>query len=493
MTGPPNKYEVYIPHAGWLSFPPNDQVAVNLQEGWFECLEQAFLWLYARPGDVFVDCGAHVGLFTLIASIASGRTGRVLAIEPLAENVQLLRENIAANKLEGVDVVEAAAGSHAGRATLFRGRDGRDAWSTLFPPDSTTEYLDAADQAPTRDVPLLTLDSLVESHGLSHIAFVKIDAEGAEVDILAGFDKTLASRSIGVLMLEFTEDHLQRAGLNTKTLFDALAARDLTCCRFDLETRQLQPTSYEAPIDYENLFATFDVSEVNARLSDASSAHTRIAVSLLKQSQLCPNVVALRQQLNQAEQQHREMERQREEQQRRLQHTEQRLRRVEQQRQRAHRRLENVQKQLEHGEQCLEDVKKQRQKKERRRRQAEQRLQETEQRLQETEQKFAQAEQRLKETEQQHRQDQQELQQAEHGLLRANEQLAHACRRAEQVEDSLVRLRAAAADLRASQIYRSLHSGLPPLRALDEAIAAALDGHRAPTAPFQSEPAAPAA
>lgn len=72
MTRPP---EIFVPHAGWLRHDADDEVALFLRQGWFEGTEQALAWLYLRPGDVFIDGGAHVGLFSLLAGRRSGRAG----------------------------------------------------------------------------------------------------------------------------------------------------------------------------------------------------------------------------------------------------------------------------------------------------------------------------------------------------------------------------------------------------------------------------------
>ena len=58
--------EVYVPHIGWLTYEDGDDVAELLNRGWFDYREQAFLWVFLRPGDRFLDCGAHVGLFSVL-------------------------------------------------------------------------------------------------------------------------------------------------------------------------------------------------------------------------------------------------------------------------------------------------------------------------------------------------------------------------------------------------------------------------------------------
>ena len=56
--------------------------------GNFEATERAFLNHFLRPGDVFVDVGANIGLFTLIAAARVGPAGRVVAFEPHASDIQ---------------------------------------------------------------------------------------------------------------------------------------------------------------------------------------------------------------------------------------------------------------------------------------------------------------------------------------------------------------------------------------------------------------------
>src|SRR5271168_2740902 len=92
--------EVYVPHAGWLRYVREDEVAGFLAEGWFEYREQAFLWLYLRPGDVFLDCGAHVGLHSVVAGRAIDGRGTVIALEPHEESASLLEQNLQSNRIE---------------------------------------------------------------------------------------------------------------------------------------------------------------------------------------------------------------------------------------------------------------------------------------------------------------------------------------------------------------------------------------------------------
>src|SRR5437879_3937805 len=68
----------------------------------FESTERKFVNAFLRPGDVFVDVGANIGLFTLVAALRVGSTGRVFAFEPTSETFERLVANVRLNKFTNV-------------------------------------------------------------------------------------------------------------------------------------------------------------------------------------------------------------------------------------------------------------------------------------------------------------------------------------------------------------------------------------------------------
>src|SRR5687767_10821855 len=72
-----------------------------------------------RPGDVFVDVGANIGFFSLLAARAVGPDGRVIAIEAVSELAAAVRANAALNGFTQIEVVEAAASDAAGEVELM--------------------------------------------------------------------------------------------------------------------------------------------------------------------------------------------------------------------------------------------------------------------------------------------------------------------------------------------------------------------------------------
>ena len=148
--------------------------------GLYDRRELDLVRAHLRDGD-FVDVGAHIGLYTVVASRAT--SGRVLAFEPNPSARVQLVENVRRNAATNVVVVPKAVAAAPGRAQLH----------VPATPDPSFSSLGAgrfAEGAPV-DVEVTTVDAEVEAHALRP-AFVKVDVEGGELDVVAGMTRTLA-------------------------------------------------------------------------------------------------------------------------------------------------------------------------------------------------------------------------------------------------------------------------------------------------------------
>jgi len=132
-------------------------------------------------GDV-VDVGAHIGMYSISAAHEVAGRGRVLAFEPNPAARAQLEENLLLNRCENVVVLAAAAGAAPGHGLLH-------VPATADPSFSSLEAGRFAEGDPL-DVPVTTVDAAVREHGLQP-SFVKVDVEGAELDVVAGARHTI--------------------------------------------------------------------------------------------------------------------------------------------------------------------------------------------------------------------------------------------------------------------------------------------------------------
>jgi FkbM family methyltransferase len=144
--------------------------------------ELAHLGAFLEPTDVFVDVGASTGIYALEAAVHVGACGVVVAVEPFPDVYATLHHSIRANGFTQVRARSVCLGARIEPRTLWL-NFGRP---SLF---STAER---AGDAPGLSVLAVSLDDLLRWEGLDRVAYVKIDAEGAEEEILTGATRTIA-------------------------------------------------------------------------------------------------------------------------------------------------------------------------------------------------------------------------------------------------------------------------------------------------------------
>src|SRR4030095_11405574 len=100
----------------------------------YELTEREFLKRLLRPGDVFVDIGANIGLFTILAGRYVGAEGAVYAFEPCAKTYERLLANVELNRLTNVSCYQAALSNHTGCENMAVSLDGFDDCNSLAKP-----------------------------------------------------------------------------------------------------------------------------------------------------------------------------------------------------------------------------------------------------------------------------------------------------------------------------------------------------------------------
>ena len=159
---------------------PKDYIFYGPPVVWDRVYEQ---YSSLEEGNIVIDVGANIGMFTVRAAELVGVKGLVVAIEPEPRNLTLLQRNIESHNLNNVKVVRKAVSDKATKMPLYL--------SNFSPAPSLSfrceNYI---------EVEVDSLDSIVSELELDHVDFIKINAEGVELEILKGAEKILASSGV---------------------------------------------------------------------------------------------------------------------------------------------------------------------------------------------------------------------------------------------------------------------------------------------------------
>jgi FkbM family methyltransferase len=166
-------------------------------------------WLQERlrPGDVFVDVGANVGYFTLLASRLVGMDGRVVAIEPFPLTNAVLRRNVVGNGAENVRVEHVAVWDSSGEVEVFGASD-RIVGGTTLDPDWAARWSFDTRTAVSAE----PLWKLLSDEEVAQAAVLKLDVEGSELQALQGMEPLLSRlRDDVAIVLELEGDAVKIA------------------------------------------------------------------------------------------------------------------------------------------------------------------------------------------------------------------------------------------------------------------------------------------
>ncbi len=204
--------------------------------GLHEPEDMGFVLHFLRPGDLFVDVGANVGTYSLLAASAGAE---VIAFEP-GEALPALHDNIRLNALQQrIEVHEAAVAATDGAVRFTTGRD----------------TMNKIDESGDASVPSVRLDSVLASRTPM---LIKVDVEGRESDVLRGAPRAL--ESVMGLILE--------NGIDTPRLTRDLRGRGLRPFKYDPFSRALQPLENGNSVGNNTLF-----------LRDAAIAQERVSAA----------------------------------------------------------------------------------------------------------------------------------------------------------------------------------------------------------------------
>jgi FkbM family methyltransferase len=168
--------------------------------------------------DVAFDIGANLGWYALLLSRLAAPSASIFAFEPDPDNFRLLRDNLAANGARQVTAVNSAVGAEPGTLRLYQSHARNRGRHSLLPLEA---------MAPSVAVSVDSLSGFWhhQALGTRPIRFVKIDVEGYETFVLRGAGRLLARCE--TLVLEYSPQFMQRAGLEPRELLEVAAAAGL--------------------------------------------------------------------------------------------------------------------------------------------------------------------------------------------------------------------------------------------------------------------------
>ena len=143
--------------------------------GTYEISTSKALLRHVSAGDIVFDIGAHAGYFSLLFSRLVGKAGKVFAFEPLPGNIQFLKKHLDLNKCMNVELIEAAVSEKSGRSRFMIGQD-----------SFSGHLVKSGEQGEGHFINIIALNDFVRQRSLDRVDFIKIDVEGAELDVLVG-------------------------------------------------------------------------------------------------------------------------------------------------------------------------------------------------------------------------------------------------------------------------------------------------------------------
>lgn len=210
-----NKVNLFVSSDTKYSFTPYGEIAkilyanqflIKRNKGW-EYKTVNMFKEHIQSGNVIIDIGANIGMYTLLASDLAGSTGKVYAFEPSKETFAVLNKNIEGNNKKNVSTHQLALSNKREKVSLrvpvvAQGR--ADAFNSIHVIE------DDGNKEEGEYMETMTLDQFVKEQQIKEIDFIKIDIEGAELLCLQGARNTLEHIKPRVIVFESFEPFCKR-------------------------------------------------------------------------------------------------------------------------------------------------------------------------------------------------------------------------------------------------------------------------------------------
>jgi FkbM family methyltransferase len=178
----------------------------------YEADNYTFLQQQVKPGMHIIDIGAHLGLFSSTSSKLVGPKGKIICFEPTPGTYAVLKETLSLNHCDNVTALQAAVSSKEGKATFYV--------SSIAGCNSNSLIKNNISKQSSYEVKLVTIDGIVAEYSLNP-SLIKIDAEGAELDVLKGGGKTFRDNK-PILILGLHPQFIAEKGDSLEIIWDLL-------------------------------------------------------------------------------------------------------------------------------------------------------------------------------------------------------------------------------------------------------------------------------
>lgn len=252
----PSKLSIkdFLPPVKYYAYKGLTGITGNIYTGLHEFEDMAFLLHFLMPQDYFIDIGANVGSYTLLASGICG--AKSTAIEPIQSTFELLNKNVLLNNLQNkVVLYNAGAGAALGNLVFTTDQD-------------TTNHVIIDDKQLLEgniiNVPILTIDTLIIPNTPS---LIKIDVEGFETEVLKGMSATLRNPALKAIIIELNGSG-ERYGFNDMQIHELLLANDFNSYSYNPFKRLLTAMN---GFGSTNTIYCRDLEFINERIKNAKA------------------------------------------------------------------------------------------------------------------------------------------------------------------------------------------------------------------------------
>lgn len=208
-----------------LAWPGMTGATGNIYCGLHECHDMGFVLHFLRKDDLFIDVGANVGSYTILASGAAG--AETICFEPVPQTFQHLLDNVYLNRLAGtVTAHNVAVGAKAGEVEMM---SDQDTVNRVVPGGES--YSGAKVM-----VPVITLDEALSGRVPK---MIKIDVEGFETLVLQGAARTLENPGLEAVLIELNGSG-EIYGFDESKLHHRMIELGFSKCSYNALTRELR-------------------------------------------------------------------------------------------------------------------------------------------------------------------------------------------------------------------------------------------------------------